>query len=162
AQPSDAETEAYVKDHAKEIEDAYNKDKDTRYKQPAAVKVRAVTVPLPPGSTPEQEQAAQKRIDAALADVKAGKDFAAVAKEKSEDASTRIQGGDLGFVSRGGSPYGATLEEQALKLKPGEVSPSFKDRAGFHVLKAEERREESVKPLDEVRKQIATDKVRAE
>ncbi|MFL5392550.1 MAG: SurA N-terminal domain-containing protein [Myxococcales bacterium] len=162
AQPSDAETEAYVKDHAKEIEDAYNKDKDTRYKQPAAVKVRAITVPLPPGSTPEQEQAAQKRIDAALADVKAGKDFAAVAKEKSEDNATKIQGGDLGFVARGGSPYGATLEEQASKLKPGEISAVFKDRAGFHILKAEERREESVKPLDEVRKQIAAEKVRAE
>src|SRR5205823_3413929 len=107
-------------------------------------------------------QAAQRRIDAALADVKAGKDFAAVAKEKSEDASTKNQGGDLGFVSRGGSPYGATLEEQALKQKPGEVSPVFKDRAGYHILKAEERRGESVKPLDEVRKQIATEKVRAE
>src|SRR5437763_6463474 len=125
-QPSDAEIDAYVKDHAKEIEDAYNKDKDTRYKQPAAVKVRAITVPLPPGSTPEQEQAAQKRIDAALADVKAGKDFAAVAKEKSEDASTKMKGGDLGFVSRGGSPYGATLEEHATKLKPGEISAVFK------------------------------------
>jgi peptidyl-prolyl cis-trans isomerase D len=161
-QPSEPEIAAYIKDHAKEIEDAYNKDKDTRYKQAAAVKVRAVTVPLPPGSTPEQEQAAQKRIDAALAEVKAGKDFAQVAKEKSEDTSTKIQGGDLGFVARGGSPYGATLEEQALKLKPGEASAVFKDRAGFHILKAEERREESVKPLDEVKKQIAADKLRAD
>ena len=160
--PAEAEIAAYVKDHAKEIEDAYNKDKETRYRQPAATKVRAVTVPSPPGSTPEQEQAAQKRIEAALAEVKAGKDFAEVAKEKSEDSSTKIHGGDLGFVSRGGSPYGAALEEQALKLKPGEISAVFKDRAGFHILKAEERREESVKPLDEVRKQIATEKIRAE
>jgi len=159
---TDDEIAAYVKDHSKEIEDAYNKDKDTRYKQPAAVKVRAITVPLPPGSTPEQEQAAQKRIDAALAEVKGGKDFAQVAKEKSEDASTKIQGGDLGFVARGGSPYGATLEEQAAKLKPGDISAVFKDRAGFHILKAEERREESVKPLDEVKKQIATEKIRAD
>src|SRR5437763_1135304 len=86
--PTDDEIAAYIKDHAKEIEEAYNKGKDTRYKQPAASKVRAITVPLPPGSTPEQEQAAQKRIDAALAEVKAGKDFAEVAKAKSEDAST--------------------------------------------------------------------------
>ena len=160
--PTDDEIAAYIKDHAKEIEEAYNKEKDTRYKQPAASKVRAITVPLPPGSTPEQEQAAQKRIDAALAEVKAGKDFAEVAKAKSEDASTKTQGGDLGFVSRGGSPYGATLEERALKLKPGEISAVFKDRAGFHILKAEERRDESVKPLDEVKKQIATEKIRAD
>src|SRR5205823_6441801 len=59
--PTDDEIAAYIKDHAKEIEEAYNKEKDTRYKQPAASKVRAITVPLPPGSTPEQEQAAQKR-----------------------------------------------------------------------------------------------------
>ena len=162
AQASDAEVEAYVKAHPKEIEEAYAKDQKTRFTQPAATKVRAITVAVPPGSTPEQEQAARQRIESALAEVKGGKDFVAVAKEKSEDPSTKIQGGDLGFVSRGGSPYGKTLEEEADKLKAGEISGVFKDRAGLHILKAEEKRGESVKPLADVQKQIAQDQLRAQ
>jgi peptidyl-prolyl cis-trans isomerase D len=162
AQVPDAEVDAYLKSHQKEVEEAYARDQKTRFTQPPATKVRAITIPVPPGSTPEQEQAARQRIDAALAEVKSGKDFAAVAKEKSEDPSTKGQGGELGFVSRGGSPYGKTLEEEAEKLKVGEVSPVFKDRGGFHILKAEEKRAESVKPLADVQKQIAQDQLRAQ
>ena len=161
AQASDAEAEAWAKEHAKEIEEQYVKEQKTRWTQPAAVKVRAITVSLPPGSSPEQEQAARARIEAALAEVKAGKDFSAVAKEKSEDPTTKIQGGDLGFVAKGGSPYGKTLEDEASKLEPGQLSGAFKDRSGFHVLKAEEKRPEHVQPLAEVQKQIAQDQLRA-
>jgi len=161
AQASDAEAEAWAKDHAKEIEDQYAKEQKTRWTQPAAVKVRAITVSLPPGSTADQEQAARARIEAALAEVKAGKDFSAVAKEKSEDQTTRIQGGDLGFVAKGGSPYGKALEDEASKLEPGQLSGVFKDRSGFHVLRAEEKRPEHVQPLPEVQKQIAQDQLRA-
>src|SRR5207237_7762650 len=101
-------------------------------------------------------------IDAAYAEVKGGKDFAEVAKEKSEDQATKIQGGDLGFVSKGGSAYGKTLEDEAIKLKPGQVGEAFKDRSGFHFLKAEEERAARVQPLDEVKKQIAMDLVKGQ
>jgi len=161
AQATDAEAEEYAKAHAKEIESAYEKDAKTRWTQPPSVKARVITVRVPPGSTAEQEQAARSRIEAALAEVKAGKDFAAVAKEKSEDG-TKESGGDLGFVSRGASPYGKTLEDEAAKLEPGQLSPVFKDRTGFHVLKAEEKKPERVQPLDEVRKQIAQEQLRAQ
>ncbi|HXN56491.1 MAG TPA: SurA N-terminal domain-containing protein [Myxococcales bacterium] len=157
ARATDAEAETYAKSHAKEIEDAYNRDLKTRWTQGAGVKVRAVTVSIPPGSSPEQEAAAKARVEAAYAEVKGGKDFAAVAKEKSDDSTTRLSGGDLGFVSRGGSAYGKALEEEALKLAPGQISSVFKDRVGFHFLKAEETRPEHVQPLAEVQKQIALD-----
>jgi peptidyl-prolyl cis-trans isomerase D len=162
AQATDAEVEEYLKTHAKEIEEAYHRDEKRLWTQPASVRVRAITIPLGPGATPEQEQAARARIDAALAEVKAGKDFAAVAKEKSEDQATREQGGDLGFVARGGSIYGKTLEEEAAKLEPGKISPVFKDRSGLHVLKAEEKKPEHVQPLAEVQKQIAQEQLRAQ
>ena len=161
AQATPAEAEEYAKAHAKEIEAAYEKDAKTRWTQPPAVKVRVITARLPPGSSVEQEQAARARIDAALAEVKGGKDFAAVAKEKSDDP-TKDSGGDLGFVSRGASPYGKTLEDEAAKLEPGQVSAAFKDRTGFHVLKAEEKKPERVQPLEEVRKQIAQEQLRAQ
>jgi peptidyl-prolyl cis-trans isomerase D len=83
-----------------------------------------------------------------------------VAKERSDDPS-KANGGELGFVARGQSPYGKTLEDEALKLKPGSLSDVFKDRSGFHVLKAEEERPPRVQPLEEVKKQIALDMVKA-
>jgi peptidyl-prolyl cis-trans isomerase D len=161
AQATPAEAEEYAKAHAKEIEAAYEKDAKTRWTQPPAVKVRVISARLPPGSTAEQERAARARIDAALAEVKGGKDFATVAKEKSDDP-TKDSGGDLGFVSRGASPYGKTLEDEAAKLEPGQVSAVFKDRTGFHVLKAEEKKPQRVQPLEEVRQQIVQEQVRAQ
>jgi peptidyl-prolyl cis-trans isomerase D len=162
AQVTDAEVDQYAKSHQKEIEEAYQRDEKTRWTQPASVKVRAITASVPPGSTAQQEQAARARIDAAVAEVIAGKDFAAVAKERSEDQATKASGGELGFVSRGGSPYGRTLEDEAAKLEPGQMSGVFKDRTGFHVLKAEEKKPARTQSLDEVRKQVAADLVRAE
>jgi len=162
AAASDAEAEAYAKEHAAEIEKKYQDELTTRWTQPAAMKVRAITVPVPPDATPEQEKAARARIDAAYKEVKEGKDFAEMAKEKSEDQATKTKGGDLGFVSRGGSAYGKTLEDEALRLKPGQISEVFKDRSGYHVLKAEEERPARAQPLEEARKQIALDLLKGE
>jgi peptidyl-prolyl cis-trans isomerase D len=162
AAATDAEAEESAGKHADELQKKYEDDLATRFTQPAAVKVRAITVPVPPGATPEQEKAARDRIEAALKEAKAGKDFAEVAKEKSEDAATKAQGGDLGFVAKGQSAYGKTLEDEAQKLKPGQISDIFKDRSGFHVLKAEEQRPARVQPFEEVRKQIAMELVNAE
>jgi peptidyl-prolyl cis-trans isomerase D len=156
AEASDAEGEQFAKEHAGEIEKKYGEDLATRWTQPAAVKLRAITISVKPGASGDDEKAARARIDAALADVKSGKDFGDVAKERSDDAS-KANGGEIGFVARGQSAYGRTLEDEALKLKAGEMSGIFKDRSGFHLLKAEELRAARVQPIDEVRKQIALD-----
>ena len=161
ASATDAEGEEYAKAHGEEIQKKYQDDLATRWTQPAAMKVRVITVSLKPGASAEDEKTARARIDAAVAEVKGGKDFAVVAQEKSDDPS-KSNGGELGFVARGQSPYGKTLEDEALKLKPGAMSDVFKDRSGFHVLKAEEERPPRVQPIDEVRKQIATDLVKAQ
>ena len=162
AAASDGEAEEFAKAHADEIAKKYEEEKATRYTQPAAVKVRAIGIPVPPGASAEQEKAAREKIDAAAAEVKAGKDFAEVAKARSEDAATKANGGELGFVARGQSAYGRTLEDEAQKLKPGQVSEVFKDRSGFHLLKAEEQRPGRQQTLDEVRKQVALEMVKTQ
>jgi peptidyl-prolyl cis-trans isomerase D len=159
---TDAEGEAYAKAHADEIQKKYDADLATRWTQPGAMKVRAITIPVPPAAASDVDAAARAKIEAAEKDVKGGKDFAEVAKARSEDQATKASGGELGFVAKGQSPYGKTLEEEALKLKPGQVSAIFKDRSGYHLLKAEEERPPRVQPLDEVKKQIALDLVKAD
>src|SRR5437870_5593442 len=49
-----------------------------------------------------------------------------------------------------------------VRLKPGQLSEIFKDRSGFHLLKAEEERPARLQPLDEVRKHIAADLVKSQ
>jgi peptidyl-prolyl cis-trans isomerase D len=159
---TDADIEAHAKAHGDEIAKKYEEEKATRWKQPPAMKVRAITIPVPPSASGEQEKAARQKIDEALAQVKAGNDFAEVAKARSEDQASKESGGDLGFIARGQSPYGKALEDQALKLKPGQVSDVFKDRSGFHVLKAEEERPGREQTLDEVRTLIAGDLLKSE
>ncbi len=74
-----------------------------------------------------------------LADLKAGGDFAAIAKERSSDPGAAAQGGDLGFFKKGDMvPEFAAM---AFSLKPGETSPKpVKTQFGWHVIKVEERR----------------------
>jgi peptidyl-prolyl cis-trans isomerase D len=162
ATATEAEADAYAKDHEADLKKKYDDDKATRWTQPAAVKVRAMTVSLKPGASSDDEKAARARMDAAVAEIKGGKDFAEVVKARSEDESLKAAGGDLGFIAKGQSPYGKTLEEEAIKLSAGQTGAVFKDRTGFHILKAEEVRESKAQPFEEVRRQIATDTLKAD
>src|SRR5205823_8739289 len=123
AAATDAEGEEYSKAHGDEIQKKYDAELTTRWTQPAAIKVRVITASLKPGASSDEEKAAREKIDAAAAEAKT-KDFAEVAREKSDDAS-KTNGGEIGFVAKGQSPYGKTLEEEALKLKPGQISAPF-------------------------------------
>lgn len=62
--------------------------------------------------------------------------FAELAKEKSEDTSTKDSGGSLGYINKGtlGTAY-AELEEAAYKLKDGEYSTKvITTQLGYHVI----------------------------
>jgi peptidyl-prolyl cis-trans isomerase D len=161
ASATDAEIDAYAKAHEAEIAKRYDDEKAARWTQPAAMKVQLISVNLKPGASSDDEKAARAKIDKALADINGGKDFGEVAKAVSDDSS-KDKGGDVGFVAKGQSPFGRTIEEEAAKLKPGQLSAMFKDRTGFHLLKGVEARAAREQPLDEVRKNIAGDLLKVE
>lgn len=74
-----------------------------------------------------------------IADLKAGKDFSALAKEKSADPASREKGGDLGFLAPGQTL--PEIESASAKLKPGQFTDTpVKSAFGFHVVKVDERR----------------------
>lgn len=67
-----------------------------------------------------------------------GEDFAALAKQHSEDPGSKNAGGDLGFQPPG--VFAPEFQVRLDQLKPGEVSPPFRTQFGWHVATVLERR----------------------
>lgn len=87
-----------------------------------------------------------------LADAKTGKDFVELAKAYSEDPSARKDGGDLGIFKKGDMQQ--ELETTIIEMKPGEVSELIYTKAGFHIIKLEERISGKLKPFESVKSDI--------
>ena len=81
-------------------------------------------------STRSQDEA-RARAEAALARIRGGEDFAAVAREISEDPSA-VAGGDLGPIAPG--QLVPAFEEAAFALEVGERSPVVETPYGFYLI----------------------------
>jgi parvulin-like peptidyl-prolyl isomerase len=88
-----------------------------------------------------------------LARLQAGEDFAYLAREYSEDVSSRETGGDMGFFPRGVMP--AEVEEAAFGLEVGDTSGIVESQFGFHIIQVLERdeREIAVEVFESLRQQ---------
>lgn len=71
-----------------------------------------------------------------------GEDFAALAKENSEDIGSMLAGGDLGWSKPG--MFVPEFEKTMTKLDVGEISEPFRSQFGWHILQVQERREEDI------------------
>ena len=98
----------------------------------------------------EEKAKAKKKAEEALAKVKAGEDFAEVAKEYSQD-STASNGGELGTFGKG--QMVSEFENAAFSMKPGEISDIIKTQYGYHIIKVTERVDEQ-KSYDDVKDEI--------
>ncbi|HIJ50444.1 MAG TPA: hypothetical protein HPP54_05215 [Nitrospinae bacterium] len=92
---------------------------------------------------------AEEKIDKIMAELKKGAEFKEVAKNQSDDESTRENGGDLDFIYKG--VFDASFDEAAGKLKPGEISGKIKTRFGFHVLQLIETKISEIAPFNEMK-----------
>jgi len=87
-----------------------------------------------------------------IKELDAGKDFAAVAKEKSTDPN-KSDGGDLGYFQRGRMVK--EFDDAAFSLPVGTYSKTpVKTDFGFHVIKVEDKRDAPPPPFDQVKDQV--------
>ena len=92
---------------------------------------------------------AEERIDKVMTELKKGEDFEELAKNRSDDESSRENGGDLDFIYKG--VFDASFDEAAEKLKPGEISGKIKTRFGFHVIQLIETKPSETAPFEEMK-----------
>jgi peptidyl-prolyl cis-trans isomerase D len=101
------------------------------------------------------EDAARAAAESALARIRGGEDFAAVAAEVSDDAGTKAQGGDLGWLGRDTFP--GAFGDALFSLEPGQVSEPVRTEFGFHLIRLDEVRAAEIQPFEEVREQLAAE-----
>ena len=118
------------------------------YTDPARVRLREIVVRF--DASNEVDQGAKARR--LLQEIRQGADFAEVARMHSE-SSSREAGGDLGFFEKG--ELTDELDTAAFSLEPGTVSDVLRLDAAFYIIRVDERVEEHVKPLEEVRSDVA-------
>lgn len=88
------------------------------------------------------------------ADLNAGGDFAAIAKERSKDPGSKEQGGDLGFFSK--DQMVPEFAEAAFKLDKGQVSDPIKSQFGWHIIRVDDKRTKQPPTFEQVKDQIGT------
>ncbi len=131
---ADSEIEVAAEDLA-----AYYQEHVADYEHPDQVKLEYVRFPKEPSAADSLET--KEEIERLRQEIEAGKDFAELAGVISDDEGSAARGGDLGFFARGRMV--APFEEAAFALAPGELSGPVQTLYGWHLIKVEERLEES-------------------
>ena len=102
-------------------------------------------------SPDEDEELVRQRAEAVLAQIKAGADFAELARQHSEDTSAE-GGGDLGLFGRGAMV--PEFEQAAFSLPVGGTSELVRSTYGFHIIKLTDKQPGMTQPLESVQEQI--------
>lgn len=119
------------------------------YRAPAEVRLSDIAVEI----KDRGDAAALARAKEARARIVAGEDFAKVAREYSDDATTRDKGGALPFVTR--SQLAKQYADGVFALtRIGEISEPIKAPSAYHVVRLEEQRPERELTFDEARDRI--------
>ncbi len=129
-----------------EARDFYTKNPD-RFKRPETVRASHILLLIDPKADDAARKQATAKIDAVLKRAKGGEDFAALAKQNSQDGSAQ-QGGDLGYFPK--EKMVPEFADVAFRLKVGETSDVVTTQFGVHLIKVTDRKPAGTVPLDEV------------
>ena len=132
----------------------YFEDHRSEFIAPEERAMRHILISVPPGADEEARAAASTEAAELVAQIRAGGDFVALAKEHSDDPGSAGNGGDLGWVEPG--MMVAPFEEAAFALNEDEVSDPVSTEFGFHVIQVTGIRGGSEAGFAELRDQVET------
>jgi peptidyl-prolyl cis-trans isomerase C len=123
-----------------------------QFQQPERVRASHILIAVPPNADAAARTQARFRAESVLKEARAGKDFAALAREHSEEPGSAANGGDLGFFQRG--QMVGPFNDVAFSLPAGAVSDLVETQFGYHIIKVAEKQPARTVPLEEVRPQV--------
>jgi peptidyl-prolyl cis-trans isomerase C len=121
--------------------------------RPEAVRLTQIMVRVGPQASQAERATARQKIEAILKEIRAGEDFAQLARRHSEGAEA-AKGGDAGLLIRGKGP--PAIEKVAFSLEPGTASDVIESRYGLHIIKVGSRRPEGPIPFEDAKATIRT------
>ncbi len=146
--PGDYKDEVEVSET--EIKDYYDSHR-SEFKEPETVEARHILLRVPQDADAETETEIREKASAIRQKAESGEDFAELARRFSEDP-TAEEGGYLGELEKDDTVK--EFSEKAFSLDPGEISEPVRTRFGWHLIKVDDRTDESTKPLEKVERKI--------
>ncbi len=131
---------------------AYYEQNKARYGTPEERRASHILVKLEPGASDGQKSAARARAGELLAKLKAGAEFATLAKAESQDPGSAAAGGDLGFFTR--DTMVKPFADAAFALKEGETSGVVESEFGLHIIRLTGIRPAAQRDFESVRVSI--------
>ncbi len=133
---------------------SYYDENTSEFYQPEQVHARHILIKVTETDNDDAWMKAKKEITKVHKKTTAdGADFAALAKEYSEDGSAP-QGGDLGFFPR--NAMVPEFEKVAFELENGEVSEPFRSQFGWHIVKRVDYKQEGPIPFEDIKERLTT------
>jgi len=132
-----------------------------RFLEPEQRLLSHILIAVDPGADADAQRQARERIEAVAERLNQdGADFAAIARETSEDVGSSGAGGDLGWIERGLTDE--AFEAAAFALQPGQISDPVLSADGWHLIAVNEVRDEVAKPFEDVRTELEAEYLESE
>lgn len=124
------------------------------YRTPERVMARHILIKTT-GVPKDQIPRVRQKAEDILKQLKAGADFATLAKKNSDDPGSAQKGGELGWIVKGQTV--PAFEKAAFSLKPNELSGIITTEYGFHIIQVEQHQDARVESFEEAKPQLLAD-----
>ncbi len=136
-----------------ELRKRYDASKED-YKRPPSAHILHILIKVDPKASPADDAAAKAKAEGIVKQLRAGGDFAALAKANSLDPSSASNGGDMSYVDQGATV--AAFDQAAFTVPLNTISdPIRTSEFGYHIIKVLDRRPAGYRSFEEVKSQIA-------
>lgn len=135
-----------------ELRKAYDQ-RHEEFKSAEGAHILHILIKVEAASSPAVDAAAKAKADNIVKQLRAGADFAKLAKENSGDPSSAGKGGDMGWVDKGTTVE--PFDTAAFSIPLNTISdPIHSKEFGYHIIKVLERRPAGYRPFEEVRDRL--------
>ncbi|MEZ4338385.1 MAG: peptidylprolyl isomerase [Sandaracinaceae bacterium] len=150
---TDAAVDAWMEAHQEDVDQEYRRQRHRYTNLEEQRRARHILIQVGEDASDADRAAKRAEAEGLLAQLQGGADFAALAREHSNDEGSAARGGDLGWFPRGRMV--APFEEAAFGAEPGTlIDHLVESRFGFHIIQVQGERSGNV-PEAEAKHELA-------